>query len=98
MPTACGHGGLAVPVISSRLSSIQSHFESLTDPRTRKVTYPLMTFIVIAICGVICGADDFVAITRFAKVKRSWLGKLVDLSKGIPSHDRFNAIFAAIKP
>lgn len=87
-----------MPVTKSRLPSIQSHFESLTDPRTRKVTYPLMTFIVIAICGVICGADDFVAITRFAKVKRSWLAKLVDLSKGIPSHDRFNAIFAAIKP
>jgi len=57
-----------------------------------------MTFIVIAICAVICGADDFVAITRFAKKKRSLLEKLVDLSKGIPSHDRFNAIFAAIKP
>lgn len=87
-----------MPVTKSHLPSIQSHFESLTDPRMRPVTYPLMTFIVIAICGVICGADDFVAITRFARVKRSWLGKLVDLSKGIPSHDRFSAIFAAIKP
>lgn len=86
-----------MPVTKSHLPSIQSHFESLTDPRMRPVTYPLMTFIVIAICGVICGADDFVAITRFARVKRSWLGKLVDLSKGIPSHDRFSAIFAAIK-
>lgn len=98
MATALGHGGLAVPVTKSHLPSIQSHFESLSDPRTRPVTYPLMTFIVIAICGVICGANGFVAITRFAKVKRSWLGKLVDLSKGIPSHDRFSAIFAAIKP
>ena len=79
-------------------SSIQIHFASLSDPRTRKVTYPLMTFVVIAICAVICGADDFVGIVKFAKAKRSWLRKIVDLTKGIPSHDRFNAIFAAIKP
>ena len=75
-------------------SSIQIHFASLSDPRTRKVTYPLMTFVVIAICG----ADDFVGIVKFVKAKRSWLRKLVDLRNGIPSHDRFNAIFAAIKP
>ena len=57
-----------------------------------------MTFVVIAICAVICGADDFVGIVKFAKAKRSWLRKIVDLRNGIPSHDRFNAIFAAIKP
>ena len=79
-------------------SSIQIHFASLSDPRTRKVTYPLIPFVVIAICAVICGADDFVGIVKFAKAKRSWLRKIVDLTKGIPSHDRFNAIFAAIKP
>ncbi len=57
-----------------------------------------MSFVVIAICAVICDADDFVGIVKFAKAKRSWLRKLVDLRNGIPSHDRFNAIFAAIKP
>ena len=41
---------------------IQDHFASLTDPRTREVTYPLINLIVIAACAVICGSDDFVAI------------------------------------
>ena len=30
--------------------------------------------------------------------KRNWLEKFLDLGAGIPSHDRFNAILAAIKP
>jgi predicted transposase YbfD/YdcC len=30
--------------------------------------------------------------------KRDWLSKFLDLSNGIPSHDRFNAVFAALKP
>jgi predicted transposase YbfD/YdcC len=54
--------------------------------------------VVIAVCAVICGADDFVAIAEFGKKKRVWLAKFLDLKDGIPSHDRFNAIFAAIKP
>jgi predicted transposase YbfD/YdcC len=47
---------------------------------------------------VICGADDFVAIAEFGRSKRKFLEKFLDLSAGIPSHDRFNAIFRAIKP
>jgi hypothetical protein len=77
---------------------IQDHFAELTDPRRREVTYPLINIVVIALCGVICGADDFVAIAKFGRTKRDWLAKFLDLSAGIPSHDRFNAVLAMIKP
>ncbi len=77
---------------------IQDHFDELTDPRTREVTYPLINIVVIAVCAVICGADDFVAIAKFGRTKRDWFAKFLDLKSGIPSHDRFNAILAAIKP
>jgi len=77
---------------------IQDHFANLTDPRRRKVTYPLVNIVTIAICAVICGADDFVAIAKFGRVKQKWLSRFLDLKDGIPSHDRFNAILAAIKP
>ena len=83
---------------TQRSACIQHHFANLTDPRRRKVTYPLVNIVTIAICAVICGADDFVAIARFGRSKREWLSQFLDLSNGIPSHDRFNAIFAAIKP
>lgn len=77
---------------------MQDHFAELTDPRRREVTYPLINVVVIAVCAVICGADDFVAIAKFGRTKREWLARFLDLRNGIPSHDRFNAIFAAIKP
>jgi len=77
---------------------MQDHFAELTDPRRREVTYPLINVVVIAVCAVICGADDFVAIAKFGRTKREWLAQYLDLRNGIPSHDRFNAIFAAIKP
>jgi predicted transposase YbfD/YdcC/predicted DNA-binding protein (UPF0251 family) len=77
---------------------IQDHFAPLTDPRRRKVTYPLINVVTIAVCAVICGADDFVAIANYGRKKRKWLSHFLDLSTGIPSHDRFNAILGAIKP
>lgn len=84
----------------SRSASVrmEEHFTELTDPRRREVTYPLLNVVVIAVCGVICGADDFVAIAKWGRTKRDWLAKFLDLSAGIPSHDRFNAILAALKP
>ena len=77
---------------------IQDHFIRLTDPRRRKVLYPLINVVTIAICAVICGADDFVAIADYGRKKRNWLSQFLDLKTGIPSHDRFNAILGAIKP
>lgn len=82
----------------SRSAGIQDHFAELTDPRRRKVTHPLVNVVVIAVCAVICGADDFVAIAQFGRNKREWFARFLDLANGIPSHDRFNAILAAIKP
>lgn len=77
---------------------IQDHFDKLTDPRRRRVTYPLINIVTIALCAVICGADDFVAIADYGRKKRKWLSQFLDLKSGIPSHDRFNAILGAIKP
>ena len=77
---------------------IQDHFNDLTDPRRREVTYPLINIVVIAVCAVICGSDDFVGIAKFGRTRRDWLAKFLDLSAGIPSHDRFNAVLAMIKP
>ena len=43
-------------------------------------------------------SDDFVVIAKFGNTNRDWFARFLDLTNGIPSHDRFNAIFAAISP
>lgn len=83
---------------SRKSVSIEEHFAEVSDPRRREGTYPLINFLVIAVCAVICGADDFVAIAEFGRAKKKFLETFLDLSAGIPSHDRFNAIFRALKP
>ncbi len=77
---------------------IEDHFEGLTDPRRRDGTYPLVNIVVMALCAVISGADDFVAITKWAEMKKDWLAGFLDMRAGVPSHDRFNAILGALRP
>jgi len=84
--------------MAKKSAKIQHHFATLTDPRRRPPVYPLINIVTIAICAVICGADDFVAIAEFGKARRAWFSRFLDLKEGVPSHDRFNAIFATINP
>ena len=88
--------------MSSHLSpaSIRKFFASLPDPRRRRtrVKHPLLTLVVIALCGTIAGADTWEEIVQFARDRHEWLARLVDLSAGIPSHDTFGRVFAALNP
>lgn len=79
-------------------ASIREHFTELTDPRRREPHYPLMDMVIMVLSAVICGADDFVAIAEFVQTKKEWFGTFLDMSKGVPSHDRFNAVFGALRP
>jgi len=60
------------------------------DPRRRDVVHPLITLVNVTLCAVICWSDDFVSIAEQDRKKQRSLGRILDLSAGIPSHDRFN--------
>ena len=75
-------------------TSLFAYFAELEDPRIEKNRdHPLMNILVIAILGVICGADNFTEIERFGLAKEEWLKSLLDLENGIPSHDTFGRVF-----
>ena len=82
-----------------KLRSLATHFASLEDPRqerTRK--HNLLDIIAITICAVICGADSWVAVERYGLAKYDWLARFLKLPSGIPSHDTFGRVFAALLP
>ena len=72
-------------------------FVGIRDPRqARKVEHNLVELLVVAVCGVLAGADDFVQIEEWAKEKLDWFRQYLKLENGIPSHDTFGRVFAAI--
>jgi DDE family transposase len=50
--------------------SLQTCFATVEDPRVERTKrHKLLDIIIIAICGVICGAEGWVEIEEFGKAK-----------------------------
>ncbi len=79
--------------------SLRVHFANLPDPRVdRAKRHELLDVVTIAICAVLCGADSWVDIELFGRSKEGWLRTFLALPNGIPSHDTFGRVFAALDP
>jgi len=79
--------------------SIFKHFRGLKDPRRRhRRLHRLQDIIIIAVCAIIAGAQDWQEIQVFARNRRTWLERFLELPNGIPSHDTFERVFDRINP
>jgi predicted transposase YbfD/YdcC len=77
--------------------SFTRYFAELPDPRVdRTKWHRLDDILVITLCAVICGADSFEEIERYGKAREDWLRTFLALPNGIPSHDTFNRVLAAL--
>jgi len=80
-------------------ASLAEHFSTLEDPRADfGKRHLLLDIIVIAICAVICGADNWVEVELFGRSKEQWLRTFLKLPHGIPSHDTFGRVFRLLDP
>ena len=77
--------------------SVLQHFQTLEDPRVGTVDHSLAAIVTIAILAVLSGADGFVAIEAYGKAKQVWLETFLELPNGIPSHDTFGRVLAALE-
>jgi predicted transposase YbfD/YdcC len=79
-------------------SNFTGHFEDLLDPRRSAGNHrhAFTDILSIAILGSICGADNWVELETFARGREEWLRGFLALSNGVPSHDTFGRVFAAL--
>lgn len=74
-------------------------FVSISDPLSaRQVRHDLSELLTVAVCAVLCSADEFSDIEAWAKERLDWLRGFLVLEHGIPSHDTFGRVFAAMNP
>jgi len=79
--------------------SIPKHFTKLKDPRRRhRRLHLLPDIIVVALCAVVAGAQDWQEIETFGRERRAWLKRFLKLPNGIPSHDTFERVFDRLNP
>jgi predicted transposase YbfD/YdcC len=83
----------------SPVASLVEHFAHVADPRSKLgKRHLLLDIIVMAICAVICGADDWPAVVVFGHSKEAWLRTFLRLPHGIPSEDTFRRVLGLVNP
>ena len=78
-------------------TSLMEHLRQVPDPRIERTRrHELMDLLVIALCAVIGGADNWVDVVQFGKAKKEWFATFLKLPNGIASHDTFGRVFQRI--
>jgi predicted transposase YbfD/YdcC len=82
-----------------RLGLLKKHFRGLKDPRVvGRSQHLLLDIVVMAMCAVIGACDDWPDIALFAREREAWFRRFLSLPNGVPSHDTFERVFAALDP
>jgi len=85
--------------INFDLDEVLGTFKDLKDPRTSNATRHIFSeLLFISLSALICGAEGFTAMARFARAKKDWLEQILELPCGLPSHDAFGDLYAILDP
>ena len=80
-------------------TSFLMYFSEMKDPRVERTKRHLLSDLMfITIAAVLSGAETWNAIEDYGLAKQQWLKTILELPNGIPSHDTFNRLFAAVDP
>lgn len=84
---------------TAAITSVTAHFATLPDPRSSHgKRYSLTALLTIAICAVICGAEDWAGVAAFGEAKQDWFESFLDLPDHTPTDDTFRRVFARLDP
>lgn len=73
----------------------------VSEPRRTSpgnIQHKLVDIVVIGLCTVICGGEDYADMEAFGIEREEWLRKFLDLRNGIPDSDTFRRLFERLKP
>lgn len=77
----------------------EEFFSAVKDFRVQgRCLHSLADILMISLCGVLCGAEDFEDIENYAHQKQDFLRGFLKLPNGIPSHDTIDRVFRHLDP
>jgi DDE_Tnp_1-associated len=82
------------------LPNPQPYFAELPDPRreTKNKLHKLQDIVMIVLCAVLSGIEDWVGMEVFAEEREHWFRRFLELPNGIPSHDTLSDVMGRLKP
>ena len=86
--------------MAPKLLDPRPYFADLPDPRreTRNKLHKLDDILMIVLCAVLSGVEDWVGMETFAQEREAWLRGFLELPNGMPSHDTLSDVLGRIDP
>ena len=84
-----------------RIEELKEGIKKINEPRRTgygNIRHKLEDIIIIGLCTVICGGEDFADMEAFGKSRREYLVKFLELPNGIPDSDTFRRVFEKLDP
>lgn len=83
------------------MNQLQEAITNVTDPRRvshGNIRHKLDDMIIIGLCTVICGGEDYNDMEAFGLEREEWLRTFLELPNGIPDSDTFRRLFERLNP
>lgn len=82
------------------LKELREKLMELEDPRRQwgNKRHQLEDILVIGLCSIVCGGEDFTDMESFGQEREAWLRGFLALPGGIPDSDTFRRVFERVDP
>ena len=72
----------------------------VSEPRRPwgNIRHKLEDILIIGLCTIICGGEDFVDMEEFGRERKDWLSKFLELPNEIPDSDTFRRVLERVNP
>ena len=87
--------------MKTKIQSLKEQINNLTDPRRTSygnIRHKLEDIIIIGLCTIICGGEDYADMEAFGTEREAFLRKFLELPNGIPDSDTFRRLFENLDP
>ncbi len=83
------------------IKTLKEEIKNINEPRRTRygnIRHKLEDIIIIGLCTIMCGGEDFVDMEEFGKSRQEYLAGFLELPNGIPDSDTFRCVFERINP
>lgn len=83
------------------IKKLKEEIKNISEPRRTtygNIRHKLEDIIIIGLCTVICGGEDFADMEEFGKSRKEYLAEFLELPNGIPDSDTFRRVFEKLNP
>lgn len=84
-----------------KVETLKEELKNMKEPRRESygnIRHKLEDIIIIGLCTVICGGEDFTDMEDFCEEREDFLRNFLELPHGIPDSDTFRRVFEKLDP